>query len=203
MLYILVNFNSDPTWVKEYTNEYFIYDRSDDGRGWDISNDHMIKRENVGHCDYDKLSYIVDNYYDLPEVFYLGKVNLWKSISKEEFDKVKDSKDFTPLLTKNHKTYMPVCFYDENGMYNEINNSWYLSSYPSKYFKDYGEFAQSFGLPNPEYLSFAPGGNYIVTRDRIHRYGRDFYDEMRSLLPYCQLPGEAQFIERTYYTLWK
>lgn len=203
MFYLLVNYNSDPSWVKEYASEYFIYDRSDDGRGFDVPEGHSVKRENLGHCDYDKLTYLVENYDNLPEVFYWGKVNLWKSITRDEFNKVKDTQEFMPLLTQNHKTYLPVCFYDHNGMYNEINNSWYLSSYPAKYFKNYGEFAKHFSLPNPEYLAFAPGGNYILTREKVHRYGRDFYDEMRSFLPYCQLPGEAQMVERSLYNMWK
>lgn len=194
--------NHDISWIPEYSKgDYFIYDRSDCG----LPN--SVKRENRGDADYDRLSYLVDNYDDLPDVFLLTKSNLFKFITPEEWDKVKDNTDFTPLLTKNHETYSDslgeVCFYDDNEIYNERNNSWYLNSVPAKFYQSYGEFAKAFRLPNPEYLAFAPGGNYILTRERVHRYGRDFYDEMREILPYCEHPGEAHFIERTYYTLWK
>jgi len=200
MKYVLTHYQGDWNWVKDYTDDYLIYNRSEE----EIPN--SIKRENVGDADYDRLSYIVENYHNLPEVFLLSKSNLWKYISKEEFEKVKDNREYTPLLTQNHKTYSdqygPVCYY-QDGMYYERNNSWYLGSINSSFFKSYAEFAQHFMLPNPAYLPFAPGGNYILTRERVHRYAVDFYEEMRNILPYCQRPGEAHMVERTYHTLWR
>lgn len=189
----------DISWITDYTDDYLIYDRSDCG----LPN--RIPRDNLGDADYDKLSYICDNYDNLPAVFLLSKSNIFKFTTPEEFDLVKNNTDFTPILTKNHKTYSDdkgvVCYY-EDGIYHERNDSWYLNSVPAKHFKDYGEFAEVFNLPNPPYLKFAPGGSYIVTRERIHRYPREFYDKMRNILPYTQRPGEAHMCERSYYTLW-
>ncbi len=196
MKYVLTHYSGDWTWVKKFTDDFLIYNRTEE----EIPN--SIKRENLGDADYDKLTYIIDNYDNLPEVFLWSKSNLLdKFITPEEFDKVKDNKEFTPLLTQNHKVYEPICRY-EDGTYTEINNSWYLNTVPAKYFSSYGEFARAFNLPNPNYLKFAPGGSYILTRERVHRYAVDFYKELASILPYCQRPGEAHFLERTYYTLW-
>lgn len=193
------NYEADCSWIPEYTDEYIIYDRSDCG----LPN--RVPRENVGDADYDKLTFLVENYNNLPDVFLFTKSNLFKFITHEEWDKVKNNQEFTPLLTQNHKTYSDekgqVCFY-EDGVYAERNDSWYLGSVPSKSFKDYSDFAHTFKLPSPKYLKFAPGGNYILTKECVHRYARDYYDELRSILPYCQRPGEAHFIERTYWTLW-
>ena len=201
MKFVLVSYNNDPTWVKEYTDDWLIFDRSD--VPFDFPN--TTKTDNVGNVDYDKLRYLVDYYDDLPEAFVWGKTNLFKYITKEEFDKVKDNKYFTPLLTQNHQTYQDrngwVCYYG-GGTYHERNNSWYLDQFPSK-FASYGEFAHEFQLPSPPYLQFAPGGNYILTREVVHKYSRDFYDKMASTLPYCQLPGEAQMCERSYFNMWK
>lgn len=199
MKYVLVSYNNDPTWVKEYTNDWLIFDRSDSP--FDFPN--TFHKPNVGQVDYDKLGYLVDNYDRLPDVFLWGKTNLFKSISEEEFKKVKDNKEFTPLLTRSHNTYAQVCWYDENGMYREINNSWYVNSFPHEHFDTFKGWAEYFKLPNPVYLPFAPGGNYILTRERVHRYPKEFYAEMRSFLPYAQEPAEAQFAERSYYLLWK
>lgn len=195
MKYVLTHYEGDWEWVKEYTDDYLIYNRSEE----DIPG--SIPTDNMGDADYDRLTYIVDNYFDLPDVFLLSKSNLFKYMPKEEFDLVKDNTEFTPLLTQHHKTYEPVCRYNGT-IYEEINNSWYLQAVPAKYFQSYDEFARAFLLPSPPYLKFAPGGNYIVTRERIHKYGQDFYDNLRSILPYCQRPGEAHMIERTYYNLW-
>jgi hypothetical protein len=196
MKYILTHYSGDWEWVKEYTDDFLIYNRTDE----EIPN--SIKRENVGDADYDRLSYIVDNYYNLPEVFLLSKSNLFKYVSKKEFDEVKDNTVFTPLLTQHHKVYEPICRY-RDGLYEEVNNSWYLQSVPAFHFSNYGEFARAFNLPNPDYLQFAPGGNYILTRETVHKYGKEFYEELRSILPYCAHPGEAHMIERSLYTLWR
>ena len=193
----------DIEWATAFSDDITVYDRTDGSRLPDTV--HRIPRENFGDADFDRLSYLVDNYFDLPDIFLLSKSNLFKFITPEEWDKVKDNKDFIPLLTQNHKTYSDklgqVCFY-QDGMYYERNDSWYLNELPCKY-ATYGDFAREFHLPNPSYLPFAPGGNYILTKERVHRYGVDFYDRMRSILPYCERPGEAQCIERSLYTLWK
>lgn len=189
----------DISWIPELAgdDEYFIYDRSGN-----VELPYKVPRANIGDADYDRLSYICDNYYNLPDVFLLCKSNIFKFISPEELDEVKNNREFTPLFTKNHKVYEPVCRYDENGMYEEINNSWYLGEIPAKHFKSYQEFAKSFHLPNPEYLKFAPGGNYILTRSTVHKYGLDFYERLRDLLPYSARPGEAHMIERSYWNIW-
>lgn len=196
---ILTHYQGDWTWVKDFTDDYLIYNRSQE----EIPN--SIPRENVGDADYDRLTYLIDNYHDLPDTFLLSKSNLFKYITPEEFELVKNNTGYTPLLTQHHTTYADargaVCYY-QDGMYHERNDSWYLGSHAARYFNSYGEFARALRLPSPPYLAFAPGGNYILTKERVHRYARDFYEELRSLLPYCQRPGEAHLIERTYHSLW-
>lgn len=201
MKYVISNYNYDCSWVKDYTDDFLIYDRSDtDEYIKEYYSDQVIKVANLGNVDFDKLSYICENYWSLPDVFVLTKGNLFNYMSKREFNKVKNNDFFTPLLTKKHITYEPICRYN-NGIYEEINNSWYAPQFPRKYYT-YNDWAKELGLPTPDYLQFAPGGNYIVTREVIHRWPLEFYAKIRDMLPYTQLPCEAQYMERTYYTLW-
>lgn len=205
---ILVNYNFTPDkkWIGD---DYLIYDRSDDGVDHlaEFDQSKIITTENWGNVDYDKLNYLVDNYDDLPEVFLWGKTNLFKYISPEEYEKVKDNQEFTPLLTQSHATYEdrngPVCFYS-GGVYYERNPMIFTDPpYGAKYFNTYGEFARAFGFPDPMYIPFAPGGNYILTKEKVHMYSRDLYARMASFLPYCSEPLEAHLCERSYYQLWK
>lgn len=206
MFKVLVNYNFTPDkeWIGD---DYLIYDRSDDGIDHlkDFDKDKIIKSSNIGQVDYDKLSYIIENYDNLPEVFLWGKTNLFKYITPEEYALVKDNQNFTPLLIQNHKTYSDnngvVCYY-AGGMYRERNTSWYLGVFDSKYYHSFGEFARAFQLPSPQYIPFAPGGNYILTKERVYRYSLDYYKRMASILPYAKEPGEAQMCERCYYLLW-
>ncbi len=204
---ILVNFNFTPTWLLDSGLDYYIYDRSD-SKEWlkDFPQERIQYTENKGNVDFDKLSYLVDYYDNLPDVFLWGKTNLFKYITEEEWNLVKDNKTFTPLLTQGHKTYSDrngvVCYYS-GGMYHERNDSWYLHENAPKYVNSFPEWAREFQLPNPAYIPFAPGGNYILTKERVHRYSVDYYDKMRSMLPYATLPGEAHCAERSYYLLWQ
>ncbi len=205
---ILTNYNFDPTEMLKNFDDFLIYDRSDDGKDWckDLPKDKVIRRPNIGHVEYDKLGYLVDYYDTLPEVFVWGKTNmLERHITKEEFEAVKTSKVFTPLLTQNHRTYGdrrgPVCYY-KDGMYYERNDCFYLLENPAKHFRDYAQYASYFHLPNPQFIPFAPGGCYILTKEAVHKYSRDIYAEMRSFMDYTVKPGEAYLAERSYHLLW-
>lgn len=207
MFKVLINYNftPDPTWIGE---DYVLYDRSDDGIDHlkDFDQSKIITTKNEGQVDFDKLSYLVENYDNLPDVFLWGKTNLFKYITKEEYENVKDTRTFTPLLTKGHKTYSDrngvVCFY-RGEWYMERNDNWYFNRFQSKYVNSFNEWVNMFQLPsNQSYIPFAPGGNYILTKERVHKYSRDYYARMAGMLPYCREPVEAQCAERSYGLMW-
>lgn len=185
-------------WVKDYPDtEFTIYDRSE------IPIEGSIVVPNIGTDIYDKFTYIIDNYDNLPDVAIYSKANLFKYITKEEFDKVKDNKTFTPLLTKNHKVYSdgngPVCFYDNQGMFNEVNNFWYLYPHPAKFAPLIVGF---FGMKERLYNKFAPGSNYILPKKNILKHPKEVYEKLRSYLDWDVYPGDAQLLERNLYYLW-
>lgn len=206
---ILINYNFTPDWLKDYPNlEVTIFDRSDDGIERNLTTfGKVYKTQNMGDVDADKIGYLIENYDDLPEYFLWGKTNLFKFISEEEWQKVQKNKEFTPLLTQNHKTYSDgmgvVCKYEGN-MYKERNDSWYFNAglHSNGHFVNWSEWAQEFSLPQERYIPFAPGGNYILTKEKVHRYSRDFYQRMRDMLVYAQHPVEAHLAERSYLYLW-
>jgi len=209
MIAILVNYNYDPEdWWLDYgfkPEDVILYDRSDDGFTREYQANVVHVTENIGQVDYDKLDFIVENYHHLPEVFLWAKTNLFKSVDEETFKKALENKAFSPLLRQDHKTFRDemgvVCYY-ENGIYHERNNSWYFWELPSVY-RNYDDFARDFQLPSPPYIPFNPGGNFILTRERVHRYSKDYYEKMRDILPHAPNPAEAHCLERSYYTLWK
>lgn len=206
---ILVNYNYDPTWLKNYPElEVTIYDRSDDDVDRDLTQyGKVYKTPNFGDVDYDKLSYLVENYHSLPEIFLWGKTNLFKFVEEGDFQKALSNKVFAPLLKYDHRIYSdqfgPVNMYAGANMYHERADSWFFNATIPKYFKTWEEWCLAFTLPRDAYIPFAPGGNYLLTRERVHRYSQDFYHQMRSVLPHTQRPAEAHACERSYYYLWK
>lgn len=210
---ILVNYNYDPTWLKDFHDlrvrgmDVTIYDRSDDGVERDLTQyGKVYKTQNTGDVDYDKLSYLIENYDNLPDIFLWGKSNLFKFVDEVDLVKAIEANAFTPLLKYDHKTYSDkfgeVCYY-RHDMYWERADSWFFNATTPKYFHTWDEWCQHFALPKQSYIPFPPGGNFILTKDRVHRYSRDFYEDMRSFLPHAQRPAEAQACERTYYLLWR
>lgn len=204
----LVNYKTDPAWISDYPElELTIYDRTDDGLETDLTEYGAVyKTPNIGDIDYDKLTYLIDNYDDLPDVFLWGKTNLFKFVDEPDFKKALQANDFSPLLKYNHRVYSDqfgqVNFY-RGDMYYERNDSWFFNATIPKYFKTWDEWCLHFGLPRDAYIPFAPGGNYILTRDKVRKYAKDLYEEMRSFLPHAQRPAEAQACERSYYYLFR
>lgn len=191
------NYNNDLTWVPETFSDYVIYDQSDTS-----SLPNTVKRPHGGSDIYDKFSWIIENYDYLPDTIIMIKGNLFKYITREEFDILKNRKSFTPLLTQTHKTYLPICFYSD-GLYNEINNYWYLNAHSVKGISEFETLKDLLEMRNREYNTFAPGSNYILTRENILKHSKIFYQKLRSFLEWSIYPGEAQMIERNLYHLWQ
>lgn len=212
---ILVNYNYTPDWLGSchLLSPITIYDRSDDSIERNLQQyGKTIRSKNFGDVDYDKLTWLVENYHDLPEVFVWGKSNLFKYCDKADFEKGVLKSDFTPLLKYDHRIYSDV--YGEvnkyvgtahGPMYAERSDSWFFNAGldSSGKFKNWFEWAYAFRLPVEPFIPFAPGGSYILTRERVHRYSKDFYEEMRATLPYAAHPVEAHCCERSYYYLWR
>lgn len=196
MLFVVSRYNQDIEWLNEYTYAPIIYDRSEKP----LKN--AIQVENIGTDIADKFQFIIDNYYSLPKVAVYTKANLFKYITKEEFDEFKDNKTFTPLLTQKHQITPGISFY-KDGLYWEINNLWFLGAHPPKSQQNVEELLELLGIWNMKYIPFAPGSNYILPRENILKHSKEFYEKLRSYLMWDRYPGEAQIIERGLYTLWR
>lgn len=98
MKWILSRYNQDVSYLKDYTDDYVLYDRSD------TPLPEAIIVPNIGSDLYDKFTYIIDNYDNLPPVALYTKANIFKYISKDELEKIKDNTTFTPILSQMHET---------------------------------------------------------------------------------------------------
>lgn len=202
MKYVISRFNHDIGWLSHYSNDFVLYDRSE------VPMEGSIVVPNLGSDISDKLRFIIDNYDSLPDIAVYAKANLFKYVSKEEFDLIKDNKVFTPILTKNHRTYSDergvVCYY-KDGIYYERNDLWFLNAHPGKDNtpKYIGRLMGLLGIWEIQYVPFAPGSNYILPRETILKHPKEFYIKLRSYLDWAIYPGEAMIIERGLYNIWK
>lgn len=193
MKYIISRYNHDISWVKDYTDDFVLYDRSEEPL------EGSIVMQNIGSDWYDKLTFIIDNYDNLPDVAVYTKANLFKYIDKDEFEVIKDNTTFTPILSQRHQEKKDFCFY-RNGMYYELNNLWYTRAHPVT--NDIQELGRMLGIQDMYYVPFAPGSNYILPKANILQHPRNFYIILRRYLERAVYPGEAMIIERGAYTLF-
>lgn len=195
MKFVISNYNNDLSWIPKYTSDYVIYNQ-----GEPIDNSKSIQVPHAGSDIADKFSFIIQNYENLPDVVTMVKGNfLGRFIRQDEFDLIKNNKTFTPIVTQQHNTYLPICWY-EDGMYCEKNDYWYLQGELSGYSKEIIDF---FSMANRRYNMFAPGSNYILPKANILKHSKEIYQKLKSLIDWAEYPKEAQLMERNLYYLWK
>ena len=194
--FILSRYNHHISWVHDYTDQVVLYDRSENPL------EGAIVAPNIGSDIYDKLTFIIDHYNNLPELAVYTKANLFDYITPKEFERIRFNTTFTPILTQRHKTYSDeqgvVCFY-KDGSYYERNNGWYLSAHPARN----TELFFLLGMNGLDYVPFAPGSNYILPKANILKYHKRFYEKLRAYLEWTVYPGEAMIIERGLQLLWQ
>ena len=222
------NYNNDLDWLSEYPNPHLIYDKTWAGGILDNNNSVELPPSNLkekypkyniingnpnGYNISDYMTFIIEHYDSLPDVTVFIKGNIiGRHISQEVFDKLINSKCFAPIEDwQFHDLNQPAlqngyAMISGDGGWMEKNDSWYLHhpKHPTKYFSSYNEFMKFCFVnpPEPNYVRFPPGGNFVVPKQYILKYDKVFYENLRTFTSHTRVPGEGQMIERTLYTIW-
>lgn len=205
--WVVTSYKTDFSWIDNYTSNYIIYDKSAEL----AETDRIKHQKNVGYNIYDICYFIINNYDRLPDVCVFIKANVFKHCNEEKFKLLIQSDQFTPLESYEHLPVSAAHIKGDDGGYMEINNSWYIPAHinshgedVNRYLQTYNQFLdQVFKNPvHPDWIRFAPGGNYIVPRDKILYYSKKFYKRLMSYVDYHQIPSEAHIIERALYTVF-
>ena len=207
--FVISNYNTDPGVYLNYCNDYHIYDQSDHV---EISGELKKKYskisfvENSGHSITNYFRFFIDHYDYLPHYMMLAKANMiGRHVTQEYFDRVYDNKCYTSLYDDRgwvDKSGIAYQLYD--GAFLETNNSWYTSAKTHKYFRTYNELL-TFIFKNPiipQWLLFSPGACYIVSRDQVLKYPKEFYENLKYLVSYIYFPSEAYHIERMLHVIF-
>jgi hypothetical protein len=220
---IVSNYNTDLEWLKITYNYGFspentiIYDRSDETKDWSNLGK-SITSPNVGENIYDMMRFIIENYEDLPDISIFVKGNLLSKPGNSDgssyyytypdrFIRAIQSNYFLPI-----ERDCPVTNIFVNGG-GYVERTWTPdSNIPRKYFSSFYELLSLlFVNPvNPEYIRFAPGGNYVVPKENILKFSKNFYIKLKLFSSYRDendITGhstcaEAYLIERLLYMMW-
>lgn len=223
--------NHDLEWLK-MTYEYgfspentIIYDRTPDDFPNKSPIDHLgkvIPSPNVGSNPYDIGRYIVDHYDNLPDVMIHIKGNLFQRgyTTKERFIYALKSNWFVPIDRGTHlgdnNVHYPFLVNDNwfsSPMSSEINHETicvYGSLDSTKVYpriKNFSEFIKDLFIIQdnnfPKYISFAPAANYVVPKNIILKYSKNFYKKMMYYTDYNSNPIESHWFERIYVLAWQ
>jgi hypothetical protein len=202
--FVISEWNNDISWVKDYTEDYIIYDKSNTLP----EDEKILKPKNVGFNIWDQFDFIVNHYNNLPKVVAFLEGNPFDHCKQETFDKLIYNETFTPIEDYSHVPEYFAHKKDLDGGYMEINNSWYLGlndpKFEHRWYNSYNEFMMDIFedyLP-VSWVRFSPGGQYIVPRANILKYTLDFWDKLKGTVSYATLPLEAFMIERALFYIY-
>jgi hypothetical protein len=213
--------NNDLDWLFELLesrddfskDNIFIYNKGDEPLTKYSDKAKIEKCENLGYSITSFCKYILDNYNNLSDttIFIKGNV-VPRHVNREYFERIFDNRCFTAIEEwQFHDINQPAiqngyAMFSPDGGWMEVNDSWYLNhpSHPTKYFESYNQFMSfCFKDPvHPRYVRFAPGGNYIVPKANLLKYGKIFYQNIKTFVEHHQLSGETHLIERFMHTMW-
>ena len=179
----LSNYSNQFDCFDVFKNDYItIYDKSQTGLKNNIDSSIKIKKvPNVGYNIFSYLDFIVENYSNIPEHIVFLKDNVFQRHFTYDFflEKVNDYngsfQDFFQYERHEHLNF-PISFIDNRGCFCEINNDWYVKKHKSEYLTSYNDFFLNvFNVKTaPDTLTFAPGANFIVSRERILKHSKNF-----------------------------
>jgi Protein of unknown function (DUF3431) len=204
---VISNYNNDLSWIPEYTDNYVIYNKRSDVVAIPSTIDpkKIIQGSIAGYNSHEYFTFIIDNYDNLPDCTIFAKGWTFpRHIRKERFDRIMNNDYYTPI--EDWETYaavFPVSFISSDGGLCEINSSWYMKRWKTKYFTKYNDFLR-FVYKDPViplYVRFSPGGDCIIPKENILKLPKVVYENLRLFMSHCREPGETHMIERAMFTL--
>ena len=200
------------SWIKKLTIDYLIFDKKN------RLPDHpkIRKQKNVGQNIYDIFDYIYQNYDQLEDILIFCRACIMfpknrprpysnGNCAEEKFFKLIENHKLTEIHdyeNQNHNGYSS--FIKNNDEFYEINTSWYLKKHKPKYFFSFNNFMKFMfhDYKNLKYLRFSPGGAYLVPKENITYYTRDFYKIIRKFLSWDIVIGDAHILERALFYIF-
>jgi len=204
----------DKSWVAKYFKNFVILDKYNRPQ-WS-NDDRVISQENVGQNIYDMLDYVINNYESLPEkmIFARGCLLFPKgrkkplsngNCSSDVLEKKLSEKCKIIQVHNYGKDVTDGIFnYVDDGIYAEKVSSWWFMFHPGRYYYSHKRFLDDLYLEKKiiKYTRFSPGASYILHKNVILKYPKNFYLNLRYLVAWDCVVGEAHLLERNLYEIF-
>ena len=197
---IISRYNEPWEWIKDYTDNFLVYNK-----GVPLEEENVVNTENIGGNQRDMFKFAFENYEKLPALMAFIQAYPFDHCRKEVFDKLIFSEKFVSLEFYGSTPSNHYESRDETGGFMERNNDWYISAHNKThnqtcryvtfnefmrtYFKDYSPL---------EWVRFAPGSQYVVEKQQILNYPKEFWESLMNELN-AYNTTEAHIVERALY----
>jgi hypothetical protein len=204
-IFILSRYNEDVSWVKDYTDDYIVYNKGEKLPA-DIKS---LPMENIGGNQRDIFYFIYNNYENLPDAMLFVQAFPFDHCNKEKFEKIMYNKFFTPLESYEHIEENGYQKKDTSGGFMERNNSWYIAAHNRTYkqscrYDSFDQFMNSIfkNYKHLDWIRFAPGSQYIIEKRQALFYSKKFWSYLMDVIN-KKNTTEAHIIERSLMEIFK
>jgi hypothetical protein len=202
--FVISNFNNDPYKLTKYCHDYIIYDQSNKPEIISFlkekKDSNLLFVKHTGNNMTDYIRYIIENYDHLPDTIVFLKSNIiGRYIDEKDFERFYKRKHYTFLYSDSKLIEKQgVQYLTDTVNYIEINNGWFIEKSIHRYFLSTHQFLSFFfkDVRQSKYINFAPGGCYIVEKERIKFYPKSFYVGVQKVIDYTFFPSEVWILER-------
>ena len=169
----------------------------------------VIKSPNVGYGIYDCGRYIYDNYDNLPDFMIFIKCNLLQNhyTTRKRFEYALHSNFFVPIdADPVENFYRTPLFVNDCPYVEKVTDIICPNTKVYPRIKNFEEFIRDLFVMEriPDYLLFAPGGNYVVPKQNMLKYSKNFYKKMMVYTDYHHSDvQEAHWFERILTMAWQ
>lgn len=197
---VVSKYKEDISWIYEYIDtNYLIYNKGD----LIFGNPHVLNVENIGGNQIDIFRFSFDYYDKLPRLIAFVQGHPFDHCKKEVFNKLIYNEFYTPIEYYGSQPNNSFEARASDGGFVEINNSWYIPAHcetyglSCKYFS-FDEFMNKYfeNYVREEYLRFTPGSQFIIEKEQILRYPKQFWKSLMEEISSFN-STEAHIIERS------
>ena len=194
---VVARYNEDINWLTPYFDYCKFYNK-----GLDDINVPCVKLDNIGRESHTYLSYIIDNYDNLPlyVVFIQGKLDdIYVCDDKSNIEVLNQiiKSTINNNISDNHDDYKQFKYsikYDYVEFTRNVKNTKNISL---------GKWCETYvKQPFPEIDRWYKGACFGVSRERILRHDINFYKRLLNTLDNVN-PISGYYLERLWYELFK
>ena len=192
-----------------YTKDnIIIYDRKSEDSSRIEKYGTVIKSPNVGENIYDIGRHVYENYESLADFTIFLKCNLLQRTytSEQKFRYALDAKWLVPIDTSteggtgrypNFNFYPSKIYVNQSTMVEDFKEC-SVFRHGGKNFETLLDLMNDLFIINhfPDYISFNPAANYVIPKDVLRKYSKNFYKKMMDYTNYSERPVEAHMFER-------